>query len=932
MRIPSATYRLQMTPSFGFAQVREIVPYLAEFGISDLYVSPVFKAVKGSSHGYDVVDPTQINDELGGRDGLAALSGELKRHGMGWLQDIVPNHMAFDSENVMLMDVFENGTCSRYCSYFDIDWHHVYEGLHGRVLAPFLGRFYGEALEAGEIQLAYDECGLSVNYYDLRFPLKIESYARVFTSNLEALEGRLGGQHPDVIRYLGTVYALGDLPAAEDACRRNDQIPLLKKILWDLYSANDSIREFVEENLRRFNGEPGRPESFQLLDELLNEQHFRLAFWKVATEEINYRRFFTINGLISVRLEDRDVFDDTHVLVRDLCHSGAFDGLRVDHIDGLHDPHQYLERLRELAPDAYVVVEKILEHGEELPDDWPIAGTTGYEFLNTVNGVFCRHDHERGFRRLYHRFIRSHLAWEQLVAEKKRLMIGKHLAGNVDNLAHLMKRISSRDRHGNDITLYGLRRALVEVMAYFPVYRTYITRERFSEADHRRIGRAVERARGRNPALLYELGFLERFLHLKLGEMATAEERDQAIDFVMRFQQVTGPLMAKGVEDTCMYIYNRLLSLNEVGGSPNRFGVTREEFHRVNAARRTEYAHGLNTTATHDMKRGEDARARLNVLSELPEDWAAMVNTWRRLSRRRKMVHGTKVPDNNDEYFLYQTLVASWPFFESEREPFRARLKEYIIKAVREAKVHTAWLKPDEAYESAYLWFIDVLLDETTENKFLESFLPFWRRIAWFGMLNSFGQVLLKVTCPGVPDFYQGCEFWDLSMVDPDNRRPVDYAARREALADIRRRHAVDPTGLAVDLMNTAHDGRIKLLLTHLALAHRREAEELYRDGDYLPLETSGERSNHIIAHARRHNGHWSAVVVPRFLTGLIQENDYPLGSGVWQDDALTLPEDAPREWRNVITGEAVAAGGGLRLADALARFPVALMTGETPS
>ncbi len=930
MRVPRGTYRLQLTPEFGFDRAREIAPYLRDLGISDLYLSPITQAVAGSTHGYDVADPTAVNEELGGRDALFRLHDETTRLGLGWLQDIVPNHMAFHPANRMLMDVLENGEASRYARYFDIDWNHYYGTLKGRILAPFLGKFYGEALNDGEIKVAYDHDGLWFQYYDLRFPMRAESYHQVFTHDLRWLEQRLGEHHAEFIRYLGTVHTLKNLPGPEHALERSEQVHMTKTLLWELYEGNPFVRDYVNRNLDTFNGANGASDgdSRQLLDRLMGEQCFRLAFWKVATEEINYRRFFTINGLISVRLEDEQVFHDTHTLIRELIDSGVIDGLRVDHIDGLHDPTGYLRRLEQLAPDRYVVVEKILEHGEPLPGEWPVAGTTGYDFLNTVNGVLCRRTNAPAFTRLYARYANVVEPYERLVAEKKRLMVEKHLAGNIDNLAHLLKRLSANDRYGNDITLYGLRRALVAVMSHFPVYRTYITADSCREIDADYLRQAVAAALQRHPDMHYELTYIEKFLLMCCTPEATAEEREQSLLFVMQFQQVTGPLMAKGVEDTALYVYNRLLSLNEVGGSPHVFGVTLDEFHAFNVRAAEGHPYAMNATATHDTKRGEDVRARINVLSEIPGEWDQMVKTWRRLNKRRT-VRGEKAPDKNDEYFLYQALLGSWPFDESDLDTFRTRFVEYMIKAVREAKVHTTWLKHDEEYENALATYINTILSHKTGAAFLEAFLPFQRKVAWYGMLNSLSQLVIKLTAPGVPDIYQGTELWDLSMVDPDNRRSVDYAARRDLLDTIRRKAERDRAELLRDLIGSMSDGRIKLFVMHEILTARQRWESIFSEGDYTPLTAMGPQADNIIAYMRRRGHHALVTVVPRFFTELAGENEMPCGPAVWNDTSITMPLPGLGRWHNVLTGQDIRGDGHLAAADIFTRFPVALLVRE---
>ena len=931
MHIPVASYRIQFNPAFGFQTVEKIVSYLAELGISGLYASPIFKARKGSPHGYDVVDPNQLNPQLGTASDFERLIREVKAHGMGWIQDIVPNHMAFDRENQMLVDVLENGRSSRYFHFFDIEWDHPYESIKGRVLAPFLGKFYGQSLEEGEIKLRYSKAGFSLGYYGQVLPLRLESYVHPLTYRLHVLKKKLGADHPDYVKLLGILYVLKTLPSGEEMSDRHDQIKFIKTTLWELYHNNQDIRKFIKENIKIFNGKRGTPESFNFLNELLSEQFFRLSFWKVATEEINYRRFFNINELLSLRIEDEDVFSHTHFLIFRLIEEGKITGLRIDHIDGLYDPTNYLTRIRQRAEDLYVVVEKILDLEEELPTHWPVQGTTGYDFLNYVNGLFCMGEHRREFNRIYTNFTGAGAQYEELVSEKKRLILGKHMAGDVDNLAHLMKAISSRDRHGSDITIYGLKRALVEVMAHFPVYRTYIGKGISRETDPSYIQEAIERAKGSSPGLLNELQFIERFLLLDFGDYLSEEDKDQWIRFVMRFQQFTGPLMAKGFEDTTLYVYNRLLSLNEVGGNPNRFGISIAEFHRFLEKRAYLWPHALNATSTQDTKRGEDVRARLNVLSEMPKEWERNIKTWSKINRKnKKKVHGRTVPDRNDEYFLYQTLVGVFPFHEGEElHPFRERMKEYIIKAVREAKVHTAWLKPDAEYESAFISFLEEILDPPEGNPFLKEFLPFQRKVVHYGIFNSLSQALIKITSPGVPDFYQGTELWDLNLVDPDNRRPVDFQKRWTFLGEIREKDNGDIINLVTDLFHTREDGRIKLFLIYRALKARKEHPELFQKGDYFPLEAAGKFNDNIIAFARSHGGKWAVTIVPRFLITVIREGEYPLGQEVWDDTHIPLPDEIVHKWKNVITGQFLKSNNKLIIGEVLKHFPVALLMRE---
>ena len=930
MRVPIATYRLQFTPDFGFDAAAAIAPYLAELGISDIYASPILMPRRGSQHGYDVVDARVINPELGGAERFETLAQLVKKLGLGWVQDIVPNHMAFDSQNQMLVDVLENGSDSSYHEFFDINWNHLYEGIRGRVLAPFLGKFYGDCLESGELQLRYNEQGLAVYYYDFRFPIRIESYYRVLTYDLGRLRARLERSHPHFVKLLGVLYLLKYIPSGEEGRARYDQISFIKQMLWELWNGSPEVREFIEENIRIFNGEVGKPESFDLLDSLLDEQFFRLSYWKVGNEELNYRRFFTINDLISLRIEDARVFDFTHELILKLVAEEKISGLRIDHIDGLYDPAQYLNRLREQAPYAYLVVEKILEHGENLPVNWPCQGTSGYDFLGMVNGLFCDPAAERDFTALYHAFTGDATPCETLIDRNKRMIVAKHLAGDIDNLAHLLKRISERYRYASDFTLYGLKMALVEVLVQFPVYRTYIGRAGASRADQDYIRQVIDRARPNLPNFRNELEFIERFLRLEYDEHMAAEDKDQWLQFVMRLQQFTGPLMAKGVEDTVFYVYNRLLSLNEVGAGPLQFGIDLDEFHAFNQHRVACWPHAMNASATHDTKRGEDVRARLNVLSELPAEWERLLRQWHEINLERKVaVGGRLAPENDDEYLLYQTLLGAYPFDLAEYPTFIERIKAYLIKATREAKVHTNWLEPNSPYEDALLTFVERVLQSGRENPFLQSFLPFQRRIQHYGILNSLAQTLLKLTTPGLPDFYQGTELWDLSLVDPDNRRPVDFERRGALLRELQARAGGNLLHLFKELLAAPEDGRVKLFLIFRALQARRAEPELFQHGAYQKLTVIGSLKGHVVAFARELGERRAVVVAPRFPSGLVKDGEYPLGEAVWHETRVLPPAGSRLRWRDALTGQTVQSEEALWLREVLRHFPMALLINE---
>ncbi len=933
-QIPRATYRIQFTPAFGFKEALEILDYLSHLGVSCLYASPIFKARKGSTHGYDMVDPNELNPDLGTVAECDELMTEVRRRGMMWLQDIVPNHMAFDAQNQVLGDVLENGPNSRYFRFFDVEWDHPYGGIKGRVLAPFLGSYLGECLENGEIRLHYGPEGFTIHYYDRQFPVRIESYATILTHRLPVLRRKVGREHPDYIKYLGilgVLYGLRMNSAGARVSERHDQISFVKVLLWELYSQHDKIRAFLEANLRAFNGDAGPQVQRKLLENLLLEQFYRLSFWKVAAEEINYRRFFTINDLISLRVEDPEILDHCHALIFRFIAEGKIAALRVDHVDGLHDPTLYLHTVRARTGEIYTVVEKILAVDETLPGFWPIDGTTGYDFLNALSGVFCEQRNEKVFDRIYAKWSGPLLPYDDLVAEKKTFIARKRMAGEVDNLAHLMKNIASRYRQGSDLTLLGLKRAIILALAHFPVYRTYLSQECFRRDDQHYVRRALAAARLQNPEQAHELDFVEKLLLQEFVPELTSKEREEWVHVVMRFQQLSAPLMAKGLEDTVLYLYNRFIALNEVGGSPNRFGVSLRAFHDFNGRRARYHPHTMNATSTHDVKRGEDVRARLNVLSEIPNEWERIVRAWRKANRKHKrLVNGTPVPEPNVEYFLYQTLVGAFPFGQVDQHGFLERIKAYMMKALREGKMVTSWMKPDADYEEACLAFVERILDPGGENLFMKLFLPFQQKVADWGTWNSLSQVLIKITSPGVPDFYQGTELWDLHLVDPDNRMSVDFATRRAMLAEIT---TADREGrdLLPELLAARTDGRIKLYLIHKALQVRKRFETLFQRGTYLPLRTGGKWGNHLLAFARKYRKSWAVTVAPRFLTRLVKPNAIPIGEEVWHDTHLVCPKTMPHSWLDPLTGEVIEGSPKLAAGVVLKRLPVALLTSSEP-
>jgi len=924
MRVPVATYRLQFNAEFNFAKAQSIVDYLDALGISDIYASPILKTKKGCTHGYDVVDHSLINPDLGGMEGLDRLIKACQAKGMGWIQDIVPNHMAYDSDNKMLMDVFENGPASEYAPYFDFEFNHPYENLQNKILAPFLREFYGKCLENNEIKIIYNEKGFFVQYYDCVFPLRMDSYLTLLLYRLTALAEKFGPDNDHLLKFMEVTQWLKTFGSVTDPSERARQSVLVKSWLWRLYSSDERIKKYIDEHLNTINNKTPASPLMDEMDRLLGEQFFRLAFWKVGNEELNYRRFFTINDLICLRMEHYETFENTHRLLFQLINEGKVTGLRIDHFDGLYDPEQYLKNLKDRIGDTYIVTEKILDFNEDLPSCFNIQGTTGYDFMNFVNGLFVDRKNEKKITRGFVGFTKMTKSYEALVAEKKKIFIGNYMAGDIDNLAQLLKRLLNHNRHGRDLTLYGLKRALVEIMAQFPVYRTYVNSLELRDVDTMDIKESLAAARNKNPGAAYEIDAIEKVFLLRFDQDVKPADKIEWLHFTQRFQQFTGALMAKGAEDTTFYIYNRLISLNEVGGNPAVFGVTAKQFHDFNVSHAQSWPHTMNATSTHDTKRGEDSRCRINVLSEIPRQWEQMVKTWSKINRSKKAkVNGHAAPDNDDEYFIYQSLIGAFPLAENERAEFIERMESYIIKAIREARIHTAWIKPDEEYEKACASFIRSILKDEADNPFLKSFLPFQYNIAHSGILNSLAQVLIKATSPGIPDFYQGSELWDLSFVDPDNRRPVDYQKRMTYLKEVKNRES-DSSALINDLWKTKEDGRIKLFLTHRALTVRKEHQELFAQGTYLPLLIEGTRKDQVVAYARQWKDQWSITVVARLIS---KETDFLAKALDWQDTAVVLPENFPTEWQDELTQKKFSQGRKLNVKILFEHFPMVLLT-----
>jgi (1->4)-alpha-D-glucan 1-alpha-D-glucosylmutase len=961
MRIPTATYRLQFNKDFGFDRALELVDYLHDLGISDVYASPIFTARPGSMHGYDVIDHSQVDPALGGETAFEAFSSALKARGLGLILDIVPNHMGIgDPSNAWWLDVLENGPSSSYAAYFDIDWHPANPHLENKVLLPILEDQYGNVLEDGKLRLGIEEGAFFIYYYDTKLPMTPRTYGTILSHQFNRLTETLGKEHDEVLELQSILTAISHLPSRtevdpEKLEERRREKEIIKRRIAALYQASVAVRNAIDRAVQEINGKVGEPESFDLLDSLLEAQAYRLAFWRVAGEEINYRRFFDINELAAIRTETPEVFQATHRLILRLIAESKATGLRVDHPDGLRDPTSYFHRLQQtslshinhaVASDnpspLYIVAEKILAKGESLPDDWAVCGTTGYDFLNQVNGIFVRRASRRRFDRIYSDFIRSKTNYRDLVNSRKKMIMLVSMASEINALSHRLDGISERNRHYRDFTLNSLTFAIREVIACLDIYRTYTNAPTgaVSTRDEKYVEAAVEEAKKRNPrtaAVLFD--FVKDTLLLKNLERFRPEDRTSVSDFVMEFQQVTGPVMAKAVEDTAFYLYNRLVSLNEVGGDPEEFGISLEMFHRQNSARQKRWPHSMLTLTTHDTKRSEDVRARIDALSEIPADWKSALDRWSLMNAPRKTkIHGALAPDPNDEYLFYQTLLGTWPVDAFAVESFgayRERIAAYMQKAVKEAKVHTSWVNPNELYERAVEDFVKKVLEPDTANDFISDFARLHSRIAYAGMLNSLSQTLLKITSPGVPDFYQGTELLDLSLVDPDNRRPVDFADRKKLLEEIRRSEQNDLAQLATELFSRWQDGRVKLYLIYKTLHLRSRYEELFQKGSYLPLYASGKFRDHVCAFARRLKHQWVIAVTPRLLASFLPAAGSSWGAMPWEDEVLRLPDSAPQSWRSILTKETFRAcetkdrKAGLPLQAIFKQVPVALIVND---
>jgi len=946
MQIPSATYRLQFNSGFRFEDAEKIVPYLHSLGISHLYASPVLQAKHGSQHGYDVTDPARLNAELGTDEDFVRLTDALKQHGMGLLLDIVPNHMSSAVENPWWRDVLAQGEDSPYATYFDIDWQSSGSKFpvleRGRLILPVLSDFYDRLLTEQRFALRFGEKGFFIEAEGNPFPVNPRTYSFALGRCIEALNS---AQQPDgePIRRLEEI--ISRLQEYSGVAEGNPAI----RELWRLYDLSPSFRSALDATLVAFNGTKGDADSFDQLNDLLAAQPYRLAFWRNASEEVNYRRFFGLNELVALRIEQSEAFRDNHARIFQMVAEGQVNALRIDHIDGLRDPMAYLEQLQKIGvPDGpqdsqtlkiYTVVEKITSGRETLPVEWPTAGTTGYDYLNAVNTLFVDAAGSRELEEIYRHFTGIRSSFGETWNVRKKQVMEEMFASDIRRLTWRLGHLAALDRLGADIPMRELVRGLKEITAALPIYRTYFRDLHLLDRDRPYLTRALEIARERAPLSAVSGAAFEflRSVFLLRPSRDLHKHKAEWLDFLETWQQFTGAVMGKGLEDTAFFVHHGLISLNEVGTNPLRkemaFGVA--AFHRYNHRTKAEHPFTLNTTSTHDTKWSEGVRARINVLSEVPGEWKNRLERWSEWNQPKKsMVDGRLVPSPNEEVLLYQSMLGIWPVepVDADNRPELCnRLQKFMLKAAREAKTHSNWVSPNEAHENPLKRFVCSILDSGSENAFLLDFCDFAARIAPAGICNTCAQVLLKIASPGVPDFYQGNELWDLRLTDPDNRNPVDFDKRRKLLDELHPQTSDGAATAATELLDHWQDSRLKLYLTREALNFRRAHPDLFLRGDYLPLEVDGARRQSVCAFARRSENSWALVVVPRLTANLPRETFFPLKEASWGSSSIALPASAPANWRNIFTNENLTASRvrrrkSLAVASIFSRLPFALL------
>jgi len=887
---PVASYRIQFHKDFTFRDADRLIPYWKALGINTLYASPIFEAVPGSMHGYDVTNPLHVNPEIGTLDELRKLTAKCKQHNLSWIQDIVPNHMAFHPANEWLMDLLEKGKASSFASVFDTGFGNNF--FQGPVMVPFLGDGLKETIARKEIKLVLKGGKLHLNYFDQLYPVNIKGYRNLLDQIAPEAKGALNAMNTA----LGKAEQL--LADKEGHFERAWADFFLE---WLRYIEQDDTAIEVSGLMKQINLDQ------EALFRLCEQQYYRLCSWKETDKEINYRRFFTVNSLICLQVQREEVFELTHQFVKQMIDEGCFQGLRIDHIDGLFDPEKYLNDLRGLVgSEVYIVVEKILEQDEKLPVRWPVQGTSGYDYLALSNKLFTLADTEPDFTRVYRQLIGPGNSIDAQISEKKRFILEQHMQGEVENLVRLLKKSQLLPKAVlEDIGETDLQEAIAVILIFCPVYRFYGNRVPLPTVESRELKALFDDLRKKKTAHRRVFDILENLLVVTPSEQSK-QFNERLLYFYQRLMQFSGPLMAKGVEDTLMYTYNRFIGHNEVGDTPTNFGLSKKKFHELIAQRQRYWPLAMNATATHDTKRGEDARARLQILSCLPKTWKRTVTELEKIVK-----NGGKFdfPDINDRYFIYQTLLSTYPGKESEEKNYHSRLAAYLEKALREAKVNSAWANPNEAYEKKCIDFAFSLLEET--GNFRSLWEPLFDEVQKQGMFSSLAQVLLKTTVPGVPDFYQGTELWDLSFVDPDNRRSVDYKMRNDTLQSIE--------GKKIDLLDYWHkrkDGRIKLILIKQLLRYRSQSVDLFEKGIYIPIKVRGRYRKHLIVFCRRYQQQWSLIFVPLHLAALCANQNCEVENIDWKNTRIDWPHDIPTDYYDVINEKEGSAREFLHISD----------------
>lgn len=938
--LPRATYRLQFNKDFSFKEALAIKEYLSHLGISHCYASPLLMAKPGSTHGYDVVDYNKLNPEIGTEKEFEDLIQALKQNSLGLILDIVPNHMYINHpRNQWWQDVLENGPSSPYADYFDIDWHPPRLLFDNKIFLPVLDQPYEKALENQTLKISYSKGAFYLVLYDFSLPTDPKSWPSLLNIFAQQVQKIFSEKDRDYLELASVITALNHLPAAHETnhelvTERLREKEIIKKRLEMLIQGNSNLALLLHKHLDAVNGKKGDPLSFDLLEKFLDQQSYRLCYWRVANDEINYRRFFDIFEYAGIRTEKPEVFDSIHQLIFTFIEKGFIQGLRIDHIDGLYDPYEYLTKIYKNQNDKflYVVAEKILTGTEKLPNIWPLNGTVGYDYLNLLNGLFVHSANKQALLDVYQQFTNNRISIRDLMYVCKKLVIDTLLSSEVHVLAKKLDHIAQHHRSSKDFTAASLKAALCDIIACFPVYRSYVraAEGEIREEDRLVIRSAVKKAKRSNPVIHSEIyQFIQSILLLEYPDQLTQDLKTERQEFVMRFQQLTGPVMAKGIEDTAFYRYYPLSSLNEVGSDLYSFGTPLDTFHKANLERLEFWPHSLLASSTHDTKRGEDVRARLNVLSEIPQEWAAALKHWSQLNEKHKVtLEDEIVPDPNEEYLLYQTIVGTWPLEvmdASTHKIYISRIQKYMEKAVKEAKIHSSWLNPDQEHDQALSQYIDRILENRSENVFLQELKKFTPSISTWGLLNSLSQTLLKLTSPGIPDIYQGNEIWDFSLVDPDNRRPVDYHKRQSLL------QAISETTNIEELLTQPQDGRMKLFLIHKILQFRKTQPQLFDEGIYVPLKVQGSLNAHVIAYARVHQSQIAMIITTRFYSTLMKDFHDPKREDLWKDTYLELPvEFSDCRFINLLNQESIAAEKShIRLDPLLKKFPMALLEGS---